>query len=88
MAGGRLLITVIRVGTICGINGPVVFMVISKSMHKRFIGDSLTDNYILHEGYCMIINANYYMDDATCSKSVEVLAPHIFKMSVRVVGYF
>ena len=36
----------------------------------------------------MIINANYYMDDATCSKLVEVLAPHIFKMSVRVVGYF
>ena len=58
-------IIVFRVGTAGDVNIPVVLLASVKSIHKRFIGDFLSDNFGLPEASRVVLNKNSYADDVT-----------------------
>ena len=80
VADCRTSVTVLRVGSAAGVNGPVVFVPKGREVPRRFRGDRLHSVYGLPEGSCVIPNKNGYMDDDTWLKVVEILAPAIRKM--------
>ena len=84
----RFSITVLRVGSAAGVNGPVIFMAKGKKVHQSLRGNNLVTKYRLKEGSCVITNKTTYMDDKTWSKVVKVVAPGIRKMAVSNVAFF
>ena len=78
----RFSITVLRVGSVAGVNGPVIFMSKSTHVHPRLRGTNLVTRYIFPEGSCVIPKKAAYMDDETWSKLVKVVAPGIRKIKM------
>ena len=83
----RFSITVLRVGSAAGVNGPVIFLAKGTKVHPRLRGNNLVTKYGLPEGSCVIPNKSAYMDDYTWEKVVKVVAPGIRKMKVKYVAY-
>ena len=82
----RFSITVLRVGSVAGVNGPVIFLAKVKKVHPRLKGTNLVTRYGLPEGYCVIPSKAEYMDDDTWTNVVKVVAPGIRKMEVSNVA--
>ena len=82
----RFSITVLRVGSAAGVNGPVIFLAKGTKVHPRLRGNNLVIKHGLPEGSCVIPNKSAYIDDDTWAKVVKVVAPGIRKMSVRNVA--
>ena len=78
---------VLVVGIKGGVNGTLVLLKSFESMHKRFIGNCLSENFIFSEISCVIMNKKSYMYDVKWDRVGDVLAPHIFKMMVSVVSF-
>ena len=68
-------ITVLRVGSVAGVNGPVISLSKGRYLYPRLRGNNLVTKYGLLEGYCVIPNKAEYMDDNTWAKVVKVVAP-------------
>ena len=83
----RFSITVLRVGSTAGVNGPVIFLEKGTKVHPRLRGKNLVTKYGLPEGSCVIPNKAAYMDDETWAKAVKVVAPVIRKMVVSNVDF-
>ena len=83
----RFSITVLRVGSAAGVNGPVIFLAKGTKVHPRLRGNNLVTKYGFPEGSCVIPNKAAYMDDKTWAKVVKVVAPGIRKMAVRNIAY-
>ena len=81
-------ITVLRVGSAAGVNGPVIFLAKGTKVHPRLRGNTLVTKYGLPEGSCVIPNKAAYIDENTWAKVVKVAAPSIRKMTVRNVDFF
>ena len=64
----RFSITVLRVGSAAGVNGPVIFLAKGTKVHPRLIGNKLLTKYGFPEGYCVIKNKASYMDEETLVK--------------------
>ena len=77
-------ITVLRVGSAEGVNGPVIFLAKGKKVHPRLRGKNLVTKYGFLEGSYVIPNKVAYMDDETWAK---VVAPGIRKMAVSNVSF-
>ena len=73
---------VLRFGTMCGVNYPVVFLINVNSRYNRFISYFLSDYFIFSEGYYVIMNKNSYMDDVALDKVSEILNSHILKIMI------
>ena len=84
----RFSITVLRVGSAAGVNGPVIFLEKGTKVHPRLRVNNLVTKYGLPEGSCVIPNKAAYMDDETWAKVVKVVAPGIRKMAVRILLLF
>ena len=84
----RFSITVLRVGSAAGVNGPVIFLAKGTNVQPRTRGNNLVTKYIFPEGSCVIPNKAAYVDDETWSKVVKVVAPGIRKMAVSNVAFF
>ena len=84
----RFPITVLRVGSAAGVNGPVIFMEKGEKMHPRLRGNNLVTKYGLPEVSYVIPNKAADMNDETLVKVVKVLAPSIRKMAVSDVAFF
>ena len=61
----RFLITVLRVGSAAGENGPVIFLTKGTNVHPRLRGKKMVIKYVFPEGSCVILNRSAYMDDET-----------------------
>ena len=83
----RFSITVFRVGSAAGVNGPVIFLEKGTNVHPRLRGNNLVTKYGLTEGSCVIPNKAAYMDDETWAKVVKVVAPGIRNMAVSNVAF-
>ena len=82
----RFSITVLRVGSAAGLNGPVIFLAKGKNLHPRLKGTNLATRSGFPEVFCVIPNKASYMDDETWAKVVKVVAPGIRKMDVSNVA--
>ena len=80
-------ITVLRVGSEAGVNGPVILMAKGETLHPRLRGNNLVTKYELPEVSCVIPNKASCMDDKTWVKVVKVVAPDIRKMAVSNVCF-
>ena len=58
----RFSITVLRVGSVAGVNGPVIFLAKGTKVHPRLRGNNLVTKYGFPEGSCVIPNKAEYMD--------------------------
>ena len=83
----RFSITVLRVGSAAGVNGPVIFLAKGKKVHPRLRGNNLVTKYGFPEGSCVIPNKAAYMDNKTWVKVVKFLALGIRKMAVSNVAF-
>ena len=83
----RFSITVLRVGSAAGVNGPVIFLEYGTNVHPRLRGNNWTTKYGLLEESCVIPNKAAYMDDKTWAKVVKVVAPGTRKMAVINVAF-
>ena len=83
----RFYITVLRVESASGVNGPVIFLAKGTKVHPRLRGNNLVTKYGQPEGSCVIPNKAAYMDDETWAKVVKVVDPGIRKMAVRNVAF-
>ena len=72
-------ITVLRVGSAAGVNGPVIFLVKGENVHHRLRGENLEG---FPEVSCAILNKSAYMDDEAWEKVMKVVAPGIRKIKV------
>ena len=86
ISDSRFSITVLRVGSAAGVNGPVMFMAKGAKVHPRLRGTNLVTRYGLAEVSCVIPNKAAYMDDETWSNLVKVVAPGIRKIKVSNVA--
>ena len=59
----RFSITVLWVGSVAGVNGPVIFLKKEKNVHPRLRGTNLVTRYGLPEGSCVIPKKTLYMVD-------------------------
>ena len=82
LSDNRISITVVRCGCASGTHGPVIFIMRGTEVNRMFSRKWLTEHLGLPEGSVVIPNENAYMDDATWSKVVDVLAPAIRKLPV------
>ena len=78
----RFSITVLRVGSAAGVNGPVIFMAKVTKVHPRLKGSNFVTTYGFPEGSCVIPNKAEGMDDETWAKVVKLVVPGIRKMKV------
>ena len=85
-SGSRFSITVLRVGSASGVNGPVIVLAKGTNMHHRLGGINLVTKYGLPVVSCVIPKKVSYMNDATWAKVVKVVAPGIRKMKVSNVA--
>ena len=83
----RFSITVLRVGSAAGVNGPVIFLAKGTKVHPRLRGNNLMTKYGFPEGSCVIPNKAAYMDDKTWENVVKLVAPGIRKMAVINVAF-
>ena len=83
----RFSITVLRVGSAAGVNGPVIFLSKGTKVHPRLRVKNLVTKYGLPEGSCVIPNKAACMDDENWAKVVKVVAPGIRKMAVSNVAF-
>ena len=84
----RFSITVLRVWSAAGVNGPVIFLEKETKVHPRLRGNNLVIKYGFPEGSCVIPNKAAYMDDETWAKVVRLVALGIRKMAVSNVSFF
>ena len=82
----RFSITVLRVGSVAGINGPAIFLAKGTKLHPSLRGTNLVTRYGFPEVSCVVPNKASYMDDETWAKVVKVVAPGIRKMEVSNVA--
>ena len=78
----RFSVIVLRVGSVAGVNGPVIFMEKGTNVHPRLRGNNLVAKYILPEGSCVIPNIAECMYDETWAKVMKLVAHGIKKMAV------
>ena len=83
-----VFITVLRVGSAAGVNGPVIFLAKGTKVNPMLRGNTLVTKYGFPEGSCVIPNKAAYIDDGTWAEVVEVVAPGIRKMAVSNVSFF
>ena len=61
----KFSITVLRVGSAAGLNGPVIFMTKGEKLYPSIRGTNLVTRYEFPEGYFLIPNKAVYMDGDT-----------------------
>ena len=61
----KFSITVLRVGSAAGLNGPVIFLTMGTKLHPSLRGTNLVPRYKFPEGYFLIPNKSVYMDGDT-----------------------
>ena len=66
----RFSIIVLRVGSVAGVNGPVIFLAKGTKVHPRIIGKNLVDKYGFPEVYCVLSNKEAYLYDKSWDKVV------------------
>ena len=74
-SGSRFSLTLLRVGSASGANGPVIFLANGTKVHPRLVCTNLVTRYVFTEGYYVIPNKAAYMDDETLAKVVKVVSP-------------
>ena len=80
-------VTVCRVGSAAGVNGPVIFLAKGTKFYPRLRGNNLLNKYGFPEESCVIPKKAAYMDDETWANVLKVVAPGIRKMAVSNVAF-
>ena len=84
VAGNRVSITCVRIGSAGGSNVPITFLAKgnkgNESVNKIYRHNRLNTVYNLPEGSSVICNDTAYMDDETWLKVAKTVAPGIPKM--------
>ena len=80
-------ITVLRVGSAVGVNGPVIFLSKGEQVKPSLRGNNLVTRYGFPKGSCVIPNKAAYMGNETWSRVMKVVAPSIRKMKAAEDGY-
>ena len=87
MEYGRFLVSMLRVGSMGGVDCPLVFLLSGNSIYRRFWGGILLDNYELPEVYFTITNKKYYIYGVTWAKMVGFFTPQIYNVVVKLIFF-